>query len=166
MTGNKQVAALPWRQSEVGLEILLITTRSTKRWVAPKGWPMVGKADHEAAAIEAYEEAGVRGDIDPSPIGSYGYVKVLRNGQAKHVNVQVYAMRVDETLEDWPEREERQRRWVDHAQALAIIGEPELTLVVAAFEGQSAGASSKPQLRFGFFEIFKKWCSRILRHQE
>lgn len=161
MPKTQQIAALPWRRGINGVEILLVTTRTTKRWVIPKGWTMDGKADHEAAAIEAYEEAGVRGDVEPTPLGNYGYLKVLREGKARHVNVLVYAMRVRELLDDWPEREERQRQWFDQAQALAMIGEPELLPIVAAFEGQVIGASPKAALRFSLFQTFKSWWRKL-----
>ena len=161
MPKTQQIAALPWRRGINGVEILLVTTRTTKRWVIPKGWTMDGKADHEAAAIEAYEEAGVRGDVEPTPLGNYGYLKVLREGKARHVNVLVYEMRVRELLDDWPEREERQRQWFDQAQALAMIGEPELLPIVAAFEGQVIGASPKAALRFSLFQTFKSWWRKL-----
>ena len=71
----EQVAALPYRMGEQGLEFLVITSRRTKRLIVPKGWPMPGKHDAAAAAIEADEEAGVKGRIDPRPFGSFEYLK-------------------------------------------------------------------------------------------
>jgi 8-oxo-dGTP pyrophosphatase MutT (NUDIX family) len=130
---TQQVAALPWRQGENGIEILLVTTRTTKRWVIPKGWTMDGKADFEAAAIEAYEEAGVVGVADIAPVGRYGYLKILQSGKPRRVNVRVFAMAVNEVLMEWPERHERERQWVSPQRALALIGEPELLPIVASF---------------------------------
>ncbi|MBZ0261802.1 MAG: hypothetical protein K8F90_14530, partial [Hyphomicrobiales bacterium] len=60
---SRQYAALPWRQAP-SLELLLITSRETRRWVIPKGWPMPEKSPAESAAQEAYEEAGIRGQIE------------------------------------------------------------------------------------------------------
>ena len=133
MPRSKQVAALPWRRGEAGVEILLITTRTTKRWVIPKGWPMDGKADHDAAAQEAFEEAGVQGVVSSESVGQFGYHKVSDTGNAKFVDVTVYALRVEQDLADWPERRERERRWVTAAEAAALSGEPELVPVLRDF---------------------------------
>ena len=76
---SQQYAALPWRQTQ-GFEILLITSRETRRWVIPKGWPMPGHSAAESAAQEAYEEAGVRGQMSAEPAGHYAYKKRLRGG--------------------------------------------------------------------------------------
>jgi 8-oxo-dGTP pyrophosphatase MutT (NUDIX family) len=71
---RRQVAALPFRYTASGsLEVLIITSRETR----PKGWPMKGRADPEAAAIEAREEAGLEGNIHRKPIGKYSYWKRL-----------------------------------------------------------------------------------------
>lgn len=158
---SHQVAALPWRKGEHGFEILLVTTRTTKRWLIPKGWIMDGKADHDAAAIEAYEEAGVRGDVQSTPLGHYGYLKLLRNGKARHVKVQVYAFHVQSELDDWPERGQRQRQWFDKAQALALIGEPELIPVVAAFNGHPIRKTLEQGPRRSLFETLKSWWQKI-----
>jgi 8-oxo-dGTP pyrophosphatase MutT (NUDIX family) len=133
MPRKKQVAALPWRRGEVGVEILMITTRTTKRWVIPKGWPMEGKADHDAAAVEAFEEAGVQGVVSSQSFAHYGYLKVSDKGNAKFITVTVYALRVEQELEDWPERLERERRWVTAADAADLSGEPELVPVLQQF---------------------------------
>ena len=80
----QQVAALPYRIYPAGSDsppfVLLITSRQTGRWVVPKGNLMVGKAPHEAAAIEAEEEAGVTGIISPLPVGRFRYTKLLAGG--------------------------------------------------------------------------------------
>ncbi len=139
MAKSRQVAALPWRMGEGGLEIMLVTTRTTKRWVIPKGWTMNGKADHEAAAIEAFEEAGVRGVVKAWPVGSYSYVKILRSGKSRSLDVRVYALDVQEVLDEWPECTERQRQWVTPAQAQDLIGEMELLPVIAKFAKRRRG---------------------------
>src|SRR3954470_23354950 len=76
-----QYAALPYRRRADGaMEILLVTSRETKRWVIPKGWPIKGRRPHVAAAREALEEAGLVGRVDKEPIGTYRYNKRLKNG--------------------------------------------------------------------------------------
>ena len=59
---------------------MLVTSRGTGRWIIPKGWPMKRKAPHAAAAREALEEAGVVGEVQSSPLGSYSYEKRLKKG--------------------------------------------------------------------------------------
>jgi 8-oxo-dGTP pyrophosphatase MutT (NUDIX family) len=73
---NQQVAALPVVVGDDGIaRVLLLTSRKTKRWVIPKGWPMKGLKPHEAAAQEAFEEAGLSGKIGKKRIGRYTYFK-------------------------------------------------------------------------------------------
>jgi 8-oxo-dGTP pyrophosphatase MutT (NUDIX family) len=151
MSRSQQVAALPWRRGEAGVEILLVTTRSTKRWVIPKGWPMQGKADCDAAAQEAYEEAGVRGVVLRSPAGRYGYLKTTDKGKSRPIEVTVYALHVKRELSDWPEREERERRWMNCAEAAALTGEPELAPVLKSFVA--------PPAPRGFWQWLRGWFS-------
>lgn len=61
-----QYAAICYRRTDDSsgpIEVLLITSRGTGRWVIPKGWPMAKKKPHEVASQEAWEEAGVRGRV-------------------------------------------------------------------------------------------------------
>src|SRR5262252_2705112 len=90
-----QHAALPCRFSRAsGVEVLLVTSRETKRWVIPKGWPKKHKAPWDSAASEAREEAGVVGEVSKEPIGSYLYTKRLRSGKAVVCEVQVFGLEV------------------------------------------------------------------------
>lgn len=123
---------------------------------------MAGKADHEAAAIEAYEEAGVQGNAEPTPVGSYGYLKVARGGEARRVTVRVYALQVQDLLDTWPESHERQRQWVSKDQALAMIGEPELIAVVAAFDGSTQIAPITSPDSEGLIDRLKKWWRKLI----
>jgi 8-oxo-dGTP pyrophosphatase MutT (NUDIX family) len=122
-----QIAALPIRWDKDGeLRILLITSRETKRWVMPKGWPMEGREPWRAAEIEALEEAGVRGSISEEPIGVYRYEKILDDGTAAPCQVQLYPMIVEKMLKNWKERAERKRRWFSASGAAKAVHEPEL----------------------------------------
>jgi 8-oxo-dGTP pyrophosphatase MutT (NUDIX family) len=81
-----QYAALPYRRDGGSLmEVLLITSRDTGRWIIPKGWPLKGKAPHKAAAREAREEAGLVGKIHRRPIGSFSYEKRLKGGKDRRL---------------------------------------------------------------------------------
>ncbi len=128
-----QFAALPWRVGAQGLEILLITSRETRRWVIPKGWPMKDRAAHQAAAQEAFEEAGVQGDITDVPLGMFRYLKRLKGDKTQLCAVDVFPLQVTEILEIWPEQEERRREWVTPEEASRRVDEPELTALIEAF---------------------------------
>ncbi|MFC7334399.1 NUDIX hydrolase [Rhodocista pekingensis] len=118
-----QVAALPYQMEDGHLRVLLVTSRETRRWILPKGWTEKDLDGPGVAALEAYEEAGVRGVAAPKPIGSYQYFKRLSTGRTVPCDVKVYALEVREELEDWPEAKERQRRWMSPSQAALHISE-------------------------------------------
>ena len=129
---------MPWRQAH-GFEILLITSRETRRWVIPKGWPMPGKSAAESAAQEAYEEAGVRGEMTAQAMGHYSYRKRQRGGGKKRFRVDVFAMRVTEVLDLWPEAPERARQWLSPEEAAVLVEEPELAVLIRTFAGDQLG---------------------------
>ena len=114
------MAALPVRLDAAGrTRVLLITSRETKRLIVPKGWPMKGREDHRAAAIEAQEEAGVIGRVGKKPIGSYTYWK-RRQDHFDLCRVKVYILEVERHLPAWREKGQRQGAWflVDDAADL------------------------------------------------
>src|SRR3546814_18647002 len=91
----RQIAVLPYRfggpAQDGPTEILLITSRETKRWVVPKGNPLNGMPRHAAAAVDAEEEAGVIGAGCPKPIGSYEYRKHRAKSASFRYNFQIFA---------------------------------------------------------------------------
>jgi len=134
-----QFAALPYRLTpESGLEVLLITSRTTRRWIIPKGWPMGNLPPRKVAATEAAEEAGVAGHVGRQPIGRYGYAKVLSNGTTVRCAVDVFALEVQKQRSSWPERKRRERRWVPALEAADMVGDPELAPIIRAFATHSA----------------------------
>ena len=135
---SQQYAALPWRLSH-GVEILLITSRETKRWVIPKGWPIEGLAAVDCATLEAFEEAGVRGVVGEAPFGFFDYDKRLRDGGVKHCHVDVFALEVTELLEIWPEQLERSRRWFSAEEAAATVQELGLAALMRSFAAGKLG---------------------------
>ncbi len=137
----KQVAALPYRDGPGGSpEVLLITSRGTRRWVLPKGNPIRGLSAHLAAAHEAFEEAGISGIAGAEPLGSYGYDKVRRNGTTRAARVEVFPLAVHGRADDWPEQHERDSRWFSLRDAAAAVEEPELKAIIAAFRQPPARA--------------------------
>lgn len=131
-----QVAALCHRGEGKDREFLLITSRGTGRWVIPKGWPIRGLKSHEAALQEAWEEAGVlRGDAGRLPAGTYTYQKAQATGWSIPVDTLVYSVAVREVSQDYPEAEQRTRKWVSAETAATMVDEPELR---AIFRAQAA----------------------------
>jgi hypothetical protein len=85
---RQQYGALCFRRTDgaSGIEILIITSRDSGRWIIPKGWPMKRKKPYEAAAIEAWEEAGVCGSVCKKPVGRYTYLKDLMTETSPHAS--------------------------------------------------------------------------------
>jgi 8-oxo-dGTP pyrophosphatase MutT (NUDIX family) len=126
------------------LEILLVTSRESKRWIIPKGWPIKGLRPAKSAAREAFEEAGVSGRVGVKSIGLFAYDKVLdRNGLRVSCDVRVFPLLVRRQSETWPELDERVVQWVAPDRALVLIKDPELKVLVAAFVKRVALAASK-----------------------
>jgi len=129
---RRQIAALCWRKKRGGIEVLLITSRETGRWVIPKGWPMDGRLSHEAAAIEAWEEAGVQGLIQEKSLGVFGYNKLYPAKPSVFCEVEVYPLRVAKLLAKFPERTERRRKWFSPKKAAKSVHEEGLSEILLA----------------------------------
>ncbi|EWY37666.1 hypothetical protein N825_16575 [Skermanella stibiiresistens SB22] len=110
--------------------VLMVTSRETKRWVVPKGWQEKNVSDPDQAAREAFEEAGVVGQVGAKAMGSYRYKKRLKNGSLKNVEVAVYPFEIEELLDEWPEMDERERRWMTPAQAALAVDEGSLAALL------------------------------------
>jgi 8-oxo-dGTP pyrophosphatase MutT (NUDIX family) len=120
-----QAGAIAYRVVDGRVEVLLMTSRDTGRWIIPKGNIAPGNTAARAALQEAYEEAGVKGRIGGAiPLGSYTYFKKLPSGEARAAVVEVYLLQVQKHLDKWPEKGERQLRWLPPAAALQLIQEP------------------------------------------
>lgn len=130
---RRQVAALCWRRGAAGIEVLLVTSRETGRWVIPKGGLVEGLDEPTSAALEAEEEAGVRGSIATRSVGEFSYLKRLKGHRVRPCVVGVYPLAVATVLEDWLERDQRQREWVSPAVAAERVSEPELKAILKRF---------------------------------
>ena len=134
-----QIAALPYKVDADGrLSVLLVTSRETRRWIVPKGWPMKKKSPPEAAELEAFEEAGVRGAITKRPVGRFRYLKRLRSGRTVECSVDVFPLHVKTDLPEWPERKERTAAWFAPEAAASLVDEPELSALILALPKQVA----------------------------
>lgn len=145
---RQQFAAICHRRRKKSgeLEVLLITSRETGRWVIPKGWHMPGKQPHAIAEREAFEEAGIRGKASIEPIGSYSYLKKLKNGLKVPTRAQVHALEVKSIAKDFPEKGMRSFEWVSCEEAANRVVEPELSALFLAFSKSVANeAQSSPK---------------------
>lgn len=129
---RRQYAALPFRRIGSHLEVLLITSRETGRWIVPKGWPKPRTRPEKMAAREAFEEAGLVGRIDARPLGHYRYDKRLKSGRIVLCEVAVYPLEVTAELDDWPEKHQRQKRWLLPVDAVRLVAEPGLAALMLA----------------------------------
>jgi 8-oxo-dGTP pyrophosphatase MutT (NUDIX family) len=129
---GRQYAALPYRDRD-GLEVLLLTSRESRRWIIPKGWPMVGKPPYAAAAREAVQEAGVVGRVSKRPVGEFHYIKRLRNGAPLQCVVDVFPLKVVKQRTHWREQKERTVHWFTPLEAAELVDEPELRALILGF---------------------------------
>jgi len=128
-----QYAALPWRINNGRVEIMLVTSRDTKRWIIPKGWPMKGRKPHIVAAIEAVQEAGLIGKMDKAKLGDFGYEKRLDSGATVDCRVEVFSLRVQKQRKKWREKKQRATRWFECVVAAGLVEEPELRDLMLGF---------------------------------
>ncbi|MGQ0611904.1 MAG: NUDIX hydrolase [Paracoccaceae bacterium] len=140
-----QVAALCWRLRRAGVQVLLITSRDTGRWVLPKGWVMEGRSPAEAAAREAWEEAGVKGTVAAGSIGHFHYDKLVPGADPVPCRVEVFGLSVTSLAAKYPERKQRRRRWFAAQEAAQMVNEPELrALLVGLGAGMGAESAAGP----------------------
>ena len=126
-----QYGVIPVRTAaDGGVEVLLITSRETRRWVVPRGNPVPGKSPGESAAQEAYEEAGISGLTAAEPFGRYRYDKRRRDGSSVPAEVLLFRMEVTEVAERWPEMRQRERRWFGVEEAAVAVHESELASAI------------------------------------
>ncbi|WP_320197934.1 NUDIX hydrolase [Agrobacterium sp. rho-13.3] len=129
-----QYGALCYREPEgCDIEVLLITSRGTGRWIIPKGWPMNKKKPHEAARIEAFEEAGVIGRVHKKPVGRFTYLKWLETGQVAPCIVEVFQIEVTKTTDRYKEMGQRNLAWVSRDEAARRVREVELKSLIVNF---------------------------------
>jgi len=128
---NTQFAALPFRSSESGApQVMLVTSRQTRRWVIPKGWPIKGLTPPHVAAREAYEEAGLVGQIiGDRPIGFFQYEKQLPDRRLLCA-VWVFLLRVDCQLDNWLEKGQRETRWFEPMEAAGLVRQSGLREII------------------------------------
>ncbi|CAL9047156.1 unnamed protein product [Musa banksii] len=106
---------IPYKFKEVdepAIEVLVVSSQKGPELMFPKGGWELDESMPEAASREAFEEAGVRGNLE----GTLG--KWTSKGDDKiHF---MYALRVTEVLQQWPEMDARERKWVTVEEAREV----------------------------------------------
>lgn len=133
----RQVGALPYSYVDGRMAVLLVTARRSGRWIFPKGAIEPHLTAWDSAALEAYEEAGVRGEVEETPIGSYR--AVAGTGGAKLIDIDLYPLRVTEQLDIWKEKGQRLRHWVTVREARRLLAHRQLADLVMRFHNERAG---------------------------
>lgn len=129
-----QFGALCWRVKNGKVKVALISSRRSKRWILPKGWPVDGATPAEAAAVEAYEEAGLEGDVRDICLGVYSYPKRVDGAGTLPCVVALFPMAVRTAHKTWPEALQRDRVWVRPAKAAKMVDSPELAQILRNFD--------------------------------
>lgn len=131
---NIQFAALPYRIRKDKADVLLITSRGTRQWLIPKGWPMAGLKPHKVAGQEAWEEAGILGRARKQCLGTFRYRKTRGPKRGQNIRVLVFAFEVDKLANHYPEAGQRKRKWLRPQKAAKRIAHPELARLVRDFD--------------------------------
>jgi len=126
-----QVAALCLRTGESGPEVMMVKSLERGIWILPKGWPMKGKTLSEAARIEAWEEAGVRGPISTRALAQVQTLKRKSKGLPVQCETHVFRLDVTQTEDIYPEATKRTRKWMTLAEAARKAGEPSIAALLA-----------------------------------
>jgi len=131
-----QFGALCWRRHNGKVQILLVTSKKSRRWIVPKGWPQDGTTPTQAATTEAWEEAGVSGKASTVCLGIFSHFKALPGDESLPCVVAVFPVKVTSLAHDWPEKRMRKRKWVSPRKAAALVQERELAGILLNFDPQ------------------------------
>lgn len=115
-----QSAVIPFRWKDNQIQVLLITSINSGKWIFPKGIIEEDLTAQESAVKEALEEAGVEGEVLDILIGEYSYKKWGGN-----CHVRVFPLRVEKVHDQWLESEDRERRWTSLKKSINLVSKRE-----------------------------------------
>ncbi|GGE42480.1 NUDIX hydrolase [Agaricicola taiwanensis] len=138
---QRQVGAIPFTTVDSQTVFLIITSRRTGRWIFPKGSIIPGMTAWDSAAQEAFEEAGVRGIVEETPIGTYSTIKA-REMRRQRLEVDLYPLRLTEQLTSWPEDGQRHRHWVVMSDAKRLLSDTQLVEIIERLDARERLARS------------------------
>ena len=108
---NAKWGVIPYRINDCGKTEVLIISTKRKNWSLPKGNLIKNIGPKRTALLEAYEEAGIDGNLDSKPI----FCSIGRSC------LYLFPMKVCKLFEDWPEASFRKRKWVQIHKARHIL---------------------------------------------
>lgn len=125
---RKQTGVIPFYVDDDGeIYVMLIGSRHAGNWSIPKGKKEKHLSKKDSAAIEAYEEAGIRGKI----LGRIGEYQYRKGSTGVMQNVIVYGMKVRKQLKQFPEADMRVRKWFKLDKAAKKIGKKLAPIILA-----------------------------------
>ena len=127
----RQSGAMPYSIVNGRVVFLLVTSRRSGRWIFPKGSVSTGYTAWDSAAKEAVEEAGVIGQIDSSPVGTY---QLSEKGML--VDVDLYPLLVEYQREEWQEMHQRLRHWALLTEVRRLVENPAIGRIATKLERQ------------------------------
>lgn len=116
MSVKRQYGVIPYTKKKNASRILLVTSRANGYWIFPKGNPIKKKDIFQSAQQEAFEEAGVLGDIDKK----FSYKIKFRHQSVDH-EIILFPMKIGKIFKEWPEKKQRKRKFVSIDKALDLI---------------------------------------------
>ena len=128
---HKQYGAVPFRKRNGTIEVLLITSRRSKRWIIPKGWAK--NTPRQTAKAEAFEESGVKGKVARHALGAIEYRKKIGRRRTVRCRLEVFPLAVKSRKKKWPERGQRQRCWFKLSAASKQCSDPALGRLIRVF---------------------------------
>ncbi|MFL2781297.1 MAG: NUDIX hydrolase [Rhodospirillales bacterium] len=134
----KQVGCLCYKWVDKKLKVLIITSRTTKRWIIPKGWMQPKLGASGSAAVEAWEEAGVLGICDKKKFGDFKNIKILKDGYPLECIVDVFLMKTITQKAEFPEKDERTVKWIDPEDAASFIRNKSLIHLLKNFDAKKS----------------------------
>jgi len=140
---TRQYGAIPYTIVEGSVVFLIVTSRRTGRWIFPKGSRIEGMTPWQVAAREAYEEAGIEGEVDMTPIGAYRDVKIIGIRRVA-IEVDLYPLRLVRQLENWPEQRDRHRHWAILPEARRLLANARLGELAAMLDRRVAAEAQPP----------------------
>ena len=124
-----QSAVIPFQIINNKIKILLITSLKSKRWIFPKGFVENELSAQQSAEKEAYEEAGIEGQVHDLLLGEYKY-----NKWGGTCHVKVFPLHVTKVYDEWPEDDLRKRKWMSLKDAFDNVKKSELQMLLEKFE--------------------------------
>lgn len=132
-----QFGALCYRVRNGKVQVLLVTGRRSGNWIVPKGWPVNRATPSESARREAWEEAGVEGHVSGDCLGIYSHYPSTRRSKLPTI-VAVFPVEVRRLKDDFPERNQRKRKWFGKKGAAKRVASKELAQMILKFDPNPA----------------------------